>query len=252
MAKQSKKDAENVKAEEHKTRLAEIKARRRQAPLLERSVPVLKEKPIILIYCEGQNTEPGYFNKFKIQTASIQVYGEGRNTLSLVQRAKYIADQAKKSGKPFEKVWCVFDADPKGDNPKQLINFREAVALSDKLGFGTAYSHQAFEYWLILHFEDHQGGAMPRTDYNPKLNAYLKPYGLKYDGTASKTITADIFNVLFEAIGVDKDNKVITRTDDAIRRAKKIYKNHAPHTNPANEESSTTVFRLVESLLEIK
>ncbi|MGN6417310.1 MAG: RloB domain-containing protein [Pseudobacter sp.] len=31
-----------------------------------------------------------------------------------------------------------------------------------------AYSNQAFEYWLILHFEDHQGGKIDRNDYHKK------------------------------------------------------------------------------------
>jgi hypothetical protein len=251
MAKQSKKDAEKVKQEEHKARLADAKARRRQEPVLERGKPILKEKPTILIYCEGQNTEPSYFSKFKISSASILAYGEGRNTVSLVEQAWKIVGQYKKKGKSFQQVWCVFDADPKGDNPQQIINFNEAIALSKKYGFKTAYSNQAFEYWLLLHFEDHQGGAMPRADYDSKLNHYLKPYGLTYDGKSSKIVTPGIFEVLTENTGMDKRGKPKTRTHLAVNRAEKIYNKHGEkdnHSNPGSEESSTTVFKLVEEL----
>lgn len=252
MAKQGKKEAESRKAEEHKQRIAEAKARRRAGTTLERAEPSLKIKPSILIYCEGENTEPSYFNKFRISSATIEAFGEGKNTLSLVKEASKIAKKAKKDGKPFDQVWCVFDADPKPDNPKQLQNFNQAVALCQKEGFKNAYSNQAFEYWLILHFEDHQGGAMPRTDYNKKLNDYLQPYKVSYDGQGSKIITPDLFKVLFEKVGTDKNGEIITRCDLAIKRADNIYQNHSPHNNPGKEESSTLVYELVKILLEYK
>lgn len=251
MAKQSKVQAEKAKAEKHKAFLAAAKAARRTGGSLERKAPALKEKPIVLIYCEGQNTEPSYFNKFRIPSITIKAFGEGRNTLSLVERAEQISVTAEEAGKPFEEVWCVFDADPKGDNPQQLKNFNEAVKLSHTLGYGVAYSNQAFEYWLILHFEDHQGGSMPRTDYDLKLNKYLSPYKLSYEGNDSKIISQEFFEVLFEVID-NTNEKPVTRTDKAIKRARRIYDLHEDHTNPGDKESSTTVFQLVEKLLAIQ
>lgn len=250
MAKIGKKETESKRAEEHKNRIAAAKARRRAGTTLERPEPSLTIKPSILIYCEGENTEPSYFNKFKVSSATVKAFGEGKNTLSLVQEAIKIAKKAEDDGKPFDKVWCVFDADPKPDNPSQLQNFNKAVALGNKVGFNTAYSNQAFEYWLILHFEDHQGGSMPRTDYDKKLNHYLKPYKIAYDGSGSKIVTQEMFRVLFEQVDTDKNGYSITRCDVASARAEKIFNYHAPHTNPGNEESSTLVHRLVEELIE--
>ncbi|AZA88700.1 RloB domain-containing protein [Chryseobacterium shandongense] len=250
MAKQDKKVTESRKAEEHKQRMLDAKARRRAGTTLERPEPSLEIKPSILIYCEGENTEPSYFNKFKVSSATIEAFGEGKNTLSLVKEAIKIAKKAKEDGRPFDQIWCVFDADPKPDNPKQLQNFNDAVALCNTTGLYKAYSHQAFEYWLILHFEDHQGGAMPRTDYDKKLNDYLKPYGISYDGYGSKIVTSEIFKVLFEQMGTGKNGEIITRCDIATKRADNIYKNHAPHHNPGKEESSTLVYELVKELLK--
>jgi hypothetical protein len=251
MAKQSKRDLEKVKAAEHKARLVE--AKRKLTPSLIRHVDEITVKPTILIYCEGKNTEPSYFRQFKISTASVIVYGEGKNTLSLVKEAQKLAKQSALKGFPFEQVWCVFDADPKADNPKQLENFNQAVSLSNRLGFGTAYSNQAFEYWLLLHFEDHQGGAISRADYHEKLNKYLQPFGITYDGQHSKIITREIYDVLFEEIKKDRQGKPITRTDLATKRAQRIYDLHSSdHRHPGDEESSTTVYKLVEILREIK
>jgi len=111
--------------------------------------------------------------------------------------------------------------------------------------FGVAYSNQAFEYWIILHLEDHQGGGMHRDDYDKKINDLLKPFGISYDGKGSKVITEDIFEVLD---GYD-DNLKKERKIVAIERAKRNIKNHGK-SNPASEESSTTVYKLVEELLK--
>lgn len=249
MAKINKQDRQKEKAAIHKKNLAAAKARRRQAPSLERAVPTLEIKPTILIYCEGKNTEPSYFNKFKVSSATVQAFGEGKNTLSLVESAIKLRDDAKACGHPYEQVWCVFDADPKPDNPKQLENFNAAVALAKQNNLHCAYSNQAFEYWLILHFEDHQGGAMPRTDYDAKLNAYLKPYGVVYDGKGSKIVTKEFFDILFEQVRISKDNIIITRYDEAVKRAYRNYNNHSDdHANPGSEESSTLIYLLTDLL----
>lgn len=217
-----------------------LKVKRRSEPLLVRGEATKSAKPTILIVCEGENTEPSYFRQFKLSTATIKPVGEGYNTISLVKRAIHLAKENS-----YDQVWCVFDADPKPDNPNQTKNFNDAINLADKNGFGIAYSNQAFEYWLILHLDDHQGGAMNRSDYNDKINQLLKPFGLTYEGENSKIVTDEIFEVLD---GIDeKTNKERKRL--AILRAEKIY-NRLDHSNPAKEESSTTVFRLVEELLK--
>jgi len=242
MKMQDKKLIQQQKADDQKRRLAEIKARRRGEVNLERKEPILSEKPTILIYCEGKNTEPSYFNKFRLTSLTVDSFGEGRNTLSLVERAKKISEK-----KSYDQVWCVFDADPKPDNPKQLDNFNKAIALANNLGFGVAYSNQAFEYWLILHFEDHQGGTMDRSIYGDKINSYVNKLGVHYDYDGNKEIHQDLFNLLESIVYIDRDNNQYSRRDIAIKRAEKIY-NNLEHTNPGKEESSTTVFKLVSEL----
>jgi hypothetical protein len=237
MKMKNKRDKQIAAKNKHKESL---KSGRRREPLLERSEPTKIERPTILIVCEGENTEPSYFQQFKLSSATIKPVGEGYNTISLVKRAIQLSTE-----KQYEQVWCVFDADPKPDNSKQAQNFNEAIKLADKKGFGIAYSNQAFEYWIILHFEDHQGGGMDRCDYNRKINSFLRPFGLVYAGDDSKIITEEIFELL-DGID-DKTNK--ERKELAINRAKRNY-DLFDHINPASEESSTTVFRLVEELLK--
>ena len=213
----------------------QLKAQRRKEPSLKRPVAELTEKPSILIVCEGENTEPSYFNQFRITSAKVKSVGEGYNTISLVNRALVLSQQGN-----YDQVWCVFDKDDFNDN-----DFNSAIQIAVANNFGVAYSNQSFEYWLILHFNDHQGGGMHRDSYNDKINEHLKPFKVTYDGNGTKLIEEVFFELLD---GID-DKTSRKRAELAIDRAERNY-NHFNHTNPAREESSTTVFRLVRELLK--
>lgn len=229
------KDKNANQIAQKKKHLENLKKSRRNEPILDRNEPSKLEKPTILIVCEGKNTEPSYFRQFKLSSATIRTIGEGYNTTSLINRAIQLSGENK-----YEQVWCVFDKD---DNDNTVFN--SAIQIAEANNFGIAYSNQAFEYWLILHFNDHQGGGMDRKDYGDKINEFLKDFGTNYDGKASKLITDEIFEILD---GIDtKTNK--KRRDLAIERAKRNH-HFLNHTNCAEEESSTTVFKLVEELIK--
>ncbi|MCU0421713.1 MAG: RloB family protein [Bacteroidia bacterium] len=229
------KDKKAEQKEAKQKHREQLKAQRRKEPSLERPAAELTEKPSILIVCEGENTEPSYFNQFRITSAKVKSVGEGYNTISLVNRALALSQQGN-----YDQVWCVFDKDDFNDN-----DFNLAIQIAVANNFGVAYSNQSFEYWLILHFNDHQGGGMHRDSYNDKINEHLKPFKVTYDGNGTKLIEEDFFELLD-----DIDDKTRRkRAELAIDRAERNY-NHFDHTNPAREESSTTVFRLVRELLK--
>jgi len=217
----------------HKLSLSSSKQNRRAEPQLNRAEPIKWEKPTILIVCEGKNTEPSYFEQFKLSSATIKALGNGNNTISLVNQA--IELNSKNS---YDQVWCVFDKDSFAAS-----NFNKAIKTAKANGFGVAYSNQSFEYWLILHFEDHQGGGMNRKDYSKTINEYINPLGAKYDGNGSKKISEEFF----ELLNGKSSNQEKSRIDLAIKRAKRNY-NRFDHSNPAKEESSTTVFLLIEEI----
>ncbi len=238
----NKKSAQIGAKEKHLSLINLAKERRRGIPVLERSKPTKNKKPTILIVCEGKNTEPSYFKQFKISLATIKTVGKGFNTVSLVKQAIALS----KNG-DYEKVWCVFDADPKPDNRKQSQNFNNAIKMAASNNFGIAYSNQAFEYWLLLHFEDHQGGALNRDRYEGKINSYINKMGTNYDGKGDKIVSEEFFEIL---MSIDRKTKR-GRVNLAIERAERNYKQWN-HRNPAIEESSTTVFELVKELLSYK
>lgn len=86
---------------------------------------------------------------------------------------------------------------------------------------------------------------MNRTSYHDKINKLLKPFNVIYDGNGNKKITADIYNILN---GYD-ESLSSKRVDLAIKRARRNLGTFID-VRPAQAESSTTVFRLVEELLK--
>ena len=85
---------------------------------------------------------------------------------------------------------------------------------------------------------------MSREEYNGKINHYINPLQARYDGNGSKLITSAFFDLL---AGVEQFTGK-GRTELAIERAKRNYA-QLDHRSPALEESSTTVFRLVQEIL---
>ncbi|MFA6785064.1 MAG: RloB family protein [Sphaerochaeta sp.] len=216
----------------------EVEKRRRQEKhKLNRRTPHLKVPPTILIVCEGENTEPSYFNALKFKSATIRAVGEGYNTISLVNRAVQLAEE-----KSYGEVWCVFDKDNFADS-----DFNQAITSAKSHDFHIAYSNQSFEYWIILHFNDHQGCALHRDRYNEVINQAIHPFGAFYDGKGCKKVTPELFHLMFSKDRITNKERVQL----AIERAERIY-SQLDHSSPAKEESSTTVHVLLKHLLEFQ
>lgn len=203
------------------------------SPILKREAPSQEIHKNILIVGEGVHTEPSYFEQFKEPGVKIVAIGLGEGTRKLVNDVENhkAVEERKLNGKTFDEVWVVFDKD-------SFKDFNQAISEAKSKGYNVAYSNQAIEYWFILHFMDHQGGAMDRKDYAKVLNALLEKLDpknpIKYD-PESKTISEEIFNVLYKNIQFAYD------------RADRIYQYKLSQGMPT-EESVTTIHELVHSI----
>ena len=78
---------------------------RRQNPRIERMLRrnsgLRTVKQTFLIVCEGEVTEPEYFNAFRLTSANVKAIGEGMNTISLVNEAIAIKEQEKRKGRSY-------------------------------------------------------------------------------------------------------------------------------------------------------
>jgi hypothetical protein len=243
MKKELKKEKLSALNRQHLAQLNAPKNRALHESFLNRSPPTKEEKARILIICGGKNTEPDYFRHFRLVTADVKVLGFGFVPKTLVEKTIELKNEAAEGSKPYDQVWCVFDSD-------DFQDFNDAITLAERNSVNPAWSNQAFEYWLILHFEDHQGGAMHRDDYDKRLNMYLRPFRLSYEGKGSKKITRDFFD-LMQAIDPDMKHPInkprLTRQAIAIKRAERNLKYHE-FSDPKSSESSSTVFKLVEEM----
>jgi len=192
--------------------------RRRQRPYTDRPTDRVEKRQKLLIVCEGEKTEPNYFNSFHVTSMTIEVVGTGCNTLSLVNKAIEL-----NCLDTYDQAWCVFDKD---DFP--VDDFDNAIMKAVSNGLKVAYSNQSFELWYLLHFE-YLNVALNRDDYIKKLEQYL---GIRY-----KKNDSEIYFRLKPNLQIAINN---------ARNLMSLYYN----TSPGLNDPSTTVHELVAILIE--
>ena len=237
MSVKDKREAEAREA--HKARM------RRQAPVLRRAAPTREENPVLLILCQGEVTEVEYFEHFELATATIRAIGQAFDPEKLVQYALELREEAKRNKEPYDQVWCVFDKDDTRPG-----NFQAALDKAAANGIEAAYSNQAFEFWLLLHFDDHGGGGMGRKSCGQRLQKLITAANSKasYSPEKGKHVSRDLFDLL-EANDPSARTGRLARREVAVRRAQAIDQRWAADgTPPAKRESTTQVYRLVQVL----
>jgi RloB-like protein len=174
-----------------------------------------------LIICEGEKTEPNYFESFKLPSASVKVVGCGQNTNSLVKKALELLEKFSINNKTFDQVWCVFDRDS-----FPLRNFNAAFELAKGNNIKIAYSNEAFELWYLLHF-NYYDSAISRGKYKKMLTKLM--------GQSYKKNSVTIYE------------EIRSKQKDAIRNAKRLLKSYGTF-DPGKNKPSTTVHELVIEL----
>lgn len=172
-----------------------------------------------LIVCEGKETEPNYFNAFRLP--KVVVIGDAGNPRAVVQKAIDEQKKEKKKHQEFDQVWCVFDKD---EIPAAL--FREALQLAKQHHIQVAYSNEAFELWYLLHF-NYYDTALSRSEYADRLTNLLGTPYRKNDKAIYQQLKA--------------------KQPQAIQNAERLLSQYTP-PNPAEDNPSTTVHLLVQEL----
>ncbi len=185
----------------------------------QRQVDQLAVKERFLIVCEGEKTEPKYFEGFQTPRRVLIIKGTGYNTVGLVKEAKRLRQEATET---FDQCWCVFDRDsfPADD-------FNDAIHYAEANGFQVAYTNEAFELWYLLHFDDHRS-ALSRIQYKPLLTQRL---GHSYRKNSQSTY-----------------RELEHRQEAAVRRAASLRAEYGDAHNPQQDNPCTTVHLLVEQL----
>lgn len=178
-------------------------------------------KQSFLIVCEGERTEPSYFEAFRVTSAEVDITGTGFNTDTLVQYAIQKKNDADASKDAYDQVWCVFDRDSFPPN-----NFNRALSLAKANDIRIAFTNEAFELWYLLHFHFYNTG-ISRNQYIGLLSKLLgRPY---------KKNDRDIYDLLLD------------KQPQAIKFATNLLATYSP-SNPCNDNPSTAVHLLVLEL----
>lgn len=109
----------------------------------------------VLIVCEGEKTEPNYFNElvefYELNTANIEIDGScGSSPRSVFERALALWETECSKGDSYDRVYCVFDKDSHTSFDETLARI---ASTKPKEVFFSAISIPCFEYWLLLHFK---------------------------------------------------------------------------------------------------
>ena len=201
----------------------------------------------ILIVCEGEKTEPYYFEEMRVyldlDSANIEIDGScDSSPKSVVKHAQNLFNKERVNSGNYDRVFCVFDRDQHETfdyalNEINSINLAlKKESYSKKDVFTAIRSIPAFEYWFLLHFTP---STKPYSPLGAKsvgeqviddLKVYLPDYDKKQKGIYKYTV----------------DNKLI---DGAKAHSNRIFENSK---NTGDVNPSTNVHNLVEYLEELK
>jgi len=204
--------------------------RRARARPLKRKVAIRRPRKTLVVFCEGERTEPEYLNALKRQPSVRDVAavdlrvetGQGGSVpRTLVAAAAQARSRAMDDEGEIDEFWCVFDV----EWPRNHPGLQEAVRHARASGIKLAISNPCFELWLILHFRYHTAWLDNNRAWRLRRQV---------DGSSDKGLDAA---------------KYMPLTADAARRAAELDRRHRqdgtvfPHDNP-----STGMHRLIAAV----
>lgn len=194
------------------------------------------------IFCEGQQTEPLYFEGFKKLIEDDPIYKDmvlieiepcQAETMRVIGMAeRYVAKNKIRKGQ----IWCVYDKDSfPADDFNGVVSRAERLNKEDpQLQYHTAWSNECIEFWFLLHFAYYTANDH-RKEYISFLNDRFQKLGIgKYQKNRK-----DIFDILMK----EGSPKL------AIRYARRIINNSKGKT-PTETAPGTRVYELVEELVK--
>ena len=217
--------------------------KRRARDEKKRKIEFKSKRKFYLIVCEGEKTEPNYFESLKsslpkgvLELTNIDIDGTGRNTLSIIEEAIKLRDKyEEKYLREIDKVWAVFDRDS-----FPAINFNNAINKGEnsKRKINCAWTNEAFELWYLLHFNYYNTG-IGREQYQrlieKEINSVTGKIDFKYE--KNSTTMFDILNIYgSQERAIQNSEKLEALYFD------KSYANHNP---------CTKVHILINELIEL-
>lgn len=190
----------------------------------------------VLIVCEGEKTEPNYFNElinfYKLNTANVEIDGTcGSSPKSVFERALELYEKEKCKGDAFDIVYCVFDKDSHDTYEDTLVRI---AAQNPKNVFHASVSVPCFEYWILLHFQ-----------YS------TKPYHATGSSSIGNEVLKDLKAVFPEYTKGSED--IFEKLSGQLEFAKQNAQRSLVHSEANHTDNPTTyIHELVDYLQSLK
>jgi hypothetical protein len=238
--------------------------------ILPESERIANTTTVFIIFCEDKITEPAYFGgfqnpgKLKVNIVPEQKQGSAHlNNAVAYCLEKGLTEVSggvhKIKDGVTDHLWCVYDRDLEHENialinPADDIGFTNSVSMALSTGLKVAWSNDAFELWILLHFEDVPAGRRLHRRYiydrltdifrslpnpSPELTKKTKNPAFDYKETMK---SGHNFLILVKPY-------LEGRRPEAIRRAKQLESMYKPTDTFHDRNPCTMVHNLVESLL---
>lgn len=227
---------------------------------------------LYLIFCEDEVSEVHYFKSFPEPDGyKISVVGKFSSKTKHVLRVinhclenKYMTDNDGflDLDKDQVRVWCVYDNDLYNEKQanREKLDFRLSVDQAVRHGLNVAWSNDAFELWILLHFEEYDSQQVndSRVSYYEKLSVVLET-------PARQSVLLGDF-LKGRAVNYKNDLKkdrafrsivlpaLKANTEIAIQRAKELHAAHiqAGRHSCDQQVPCTLVYQLVEELSSLQ
>ena len=208
--------------------------RKRQKEYLE------QKTDLFYIFCEGERTEPNYFEGFKKNIESNPIYKNmvlikiepcGAGTMRVINQAEtYVTRNNIKRGQ----IWCVYDKDsfPAKDFNCVVEKANSLNCQNPNLQYKVAWSNECIEFWFILHFDNYTS--------NNHRKGYIKYLDEKFTKLGIVIYQKNMPNI-FDILVTYGNPRL------AIKYAKRIIES-ATTKKPAQTAPGTKVHELVELL----
>ncbi len=186
--------------------------KRKQQSLSSLAREKAQRKPydVVLIVCEGLETEPNYLKALRahlhLNPANIDIRScpSGTDPMSIVDFAL-----KEHECNDYDRIYCVFDKEQ--SNYQDALNKIESNR-NNNIPIHAITSVPCFEYWLLLHFRDTTKPYLKKGKKSPgdQLKSELKKYINGYS-ESDKTIFEKTKSYLVEAIArakrIDKEQE---------------------------------------------
>ncbi len=205
---------------------------------------IKSKRRFFLIVCEGEKTEPNYFESLKndlpkgvLEVCDFKILGTGFNTVSLVKKAMSLRkDWEAATNRMIDKLWVVFDYD---SFPDQSFNSAIQMCLANNPDIDCAWTNEAFELWYLLHFHYYNTG-ITRKQYQDLIEVNFKKNGL--NNYTYKKNSTEMYALL----------KTYASREAAIKNATNLEKIYNGQQDYSSQNPCTMVHKLVAELFGLE